>query len=249
MDSHPPSPTSQPSSPRSDTSSHQYSEVATEPLPPSELRMFNEHMTRRKHFLSDYERYNPIQNMQALANHVFDLSENVHRVGDEVAVSRRMLDMVGSHQREGNHNLRIIGEDVIGLERRFTGLETKFTGLETNIGTAFLAWIFGCIYTTAISLSYLFRRYTKGFGKDFLLSHNITIESRTYVQYLLIYLSLAFAWLRCFSDFSVCFFVFLSTCFPRSLYIHSLVTRDRCWKWFWRERSGGWTAAPLGWVV
>lgn len=95
--------------------------------------MFNEHMTRRKHFLSDFERYNPVQNMHALANHVFDLSENVHRVGDEVAVSRRMLDMVGSHQREGNHNLRIIGEDVIGLEKRFGILEKEIGQLRGRV--------------------------------------------------------------------------------------------------------------------
>jgi len=133
MDSHPPSPTSQPSSPRSETSSHRYSEVPTEPLPPSELRVFNEHMTRRKHFLSDFERYNPVQNMHALANHVFDLSENVHRVGDEVAISRRMLDMVGNHQREGNHNLRIIGEDVIGLEKRFGILEKEIGQLKGRV--------------------------------------------------------------------------------------------------------------------
>jgi len=132
MDSHPPSPTSQPSSPRSETS-HQYSEVPTEPLPPSELRVFNEHMTRRKHFLSDFERYNPVQNMHALANHVFDLSENVHRVGDEVATSRRMLDIVGSNQREGNHNLRIIGEDVIGLEKRFGILEKEIGQLRGRV--------------------------------------------------------------------------------------------------------------------
>ena len=30
-------------------------------------------------FLSDYEQYNPVQNMQALANHVFDLTEAVHQ--------------------------------------------------------------------------------------------------------------------------------------------------------------------------
>lgn len=133
-------------------------------------------------------------------------------------------------------------------------------GCGFSIGTAFLAWIFGCIYTTALLLSYLpgyiVIRYVKGFGEEFLLSHNITIESRIYVQ-LLIYLSLAFAWLRCcvrgisspstigVSDFSVdCYFVFLSfvdfflsrrTCFTRSLCIHLPVNRDRCWKWFWRE--------------
>lgn len=164
-------------------------------------------------------------------------------------------------------------------------------GCGFSIGTAFLAWFFGCIYTTATLLSsllvgYVLRGYINGFGEEFLLSHNITIESRIYV-YLLIYLSLAFAWLRCcvqgisspctfgVSDFSVdCFFAFLSfvdfflspgTCFPRSLYIHLPVTRDRCWKWFWRESGGGscfthfspflflfspgWTAAPLGCLV
>jgi len=138
-------------------------------------------------------------------------------------------------------------------------------GCGFSIGMAFLAWVFGCIYTTGPLLCYLLgyvlRRYTKGFGEEFLLSHNITIESRIYVQLLLIYLSLAFAWLWCcvrgisspctigVSDFSVdCFFGFPSfvdffrsrrMCFPRSLYIHLPVTRDRCWKWFWREWGGG----------
>jgi len=135
-------------------------------------------------------------------------------------------------------------------------------GCGFSIGTAFLVWIFNCIYTTAFLLSYLryvLRRYTKGFGEEFLLSHNITIESRIYVK-LLIYLSLAFAWLRCcvrgisspstigVSDcFVDCYFVSLSfvdfflslrTCFTRSLCIHLPVNRDRCWKWFWRETRG-----------
>jgi len=143
-------------------------------------------------------------------------------------------------------------------------LEEETISNWSSIGTAFLAWIFGRIYTTAFLLSYLpgyvLRRYIKGFGEEFLLSHNITIESRIYVL-LLIYLSLTFAWLRCcvrgisspfpigVSDFSVdCYFVFLSfvdfflsrrTYFLRSLCIHLPVNRDRCWKWFWRERGGG----------
>jgi len=142
-------------------------------------------------------------------------------------------------------------------------------GCGFSIGTAFLAWVFRCIYTRAILFSYLLgrflRRYIRRFGEEFLLSHNITIESRKYVQLLLMYHSLAFAWLRCcvqgvsspcaigVSDLSVpvltvdWFFVFLSfvdfflsqrTSYPRSLYIHLPVTRDRCWKWFWRERGG-----------
>ncbi|RPB04575.1 hypothetical protein L873DRAFT_1798854, partial [Choiromyces venosus 120613-1] len=57
LDSHPPSATSQPSLPPAETSSHNHSEVPTEPLSPAELRRFEELMVRRGRFLSDYERY------------------------------------------------------------------------------------------------------------------------------------------------------------------------------------------------
>ncbi|RPA88530.1 hypothetical protein L873DRAFT_1096668 [Choiromyces venosus 120613-1] len=134
MDSHPQSPTSEPSLTRLETSSRSDSEVATEPLPSSELRMFEGHMARRKHFLSDHERYNPVQNMQALANHVFDYSENIHNVGDEVAASRRMPDMVVTCQREGENNLRIIGDDVSGLKTKFAVLERLNEVLSEDMG-------------------------------------------------------------------------------------------------------------------
>lgn len=90
-------------------------------------------MTRRKHFLSDYERYNPVQNMHALANHVFDLSENVHRISDEVAVSRRMLGMVGDSSREANEQLRVIGEEVSLSRREMSVLKYEFDGIKGDV--------------------------------------------------------------------------------------------------------------------
>lgn len=90
-------------------------------------------MTRRKHFLSDYERYNPVQNMHALANHVFDLSENVHRISDEVAVSRRMLGMVNESSREANEQLRVIGEDVSLSRREMSVLKYEVDGIKGEV--------------------------------------------------------------------------------------------------------------------
>lgn len=127
MNSDPPSPTS------SDGSSNHQSEVPTEPLPASEILRWNDHMTRRKHFLSDYERYNPVQNMHALANHVFDLSENVHRISDEVAVSRRMLGMVSDSSREANEQLRVIGEEVSLSRREMSVLKYEFDGIKGDV--------------------------------------------------------------------------------------------------------------------
>ncbi|RPA99816.1 hypothetical protein L873DRAFT_1805894 [Choiromyces venosus 120613-1] len=101
MDSHPPSPISQLSLRQLKRSSHPYLKVATEHLLPSESRTFIEHITRTKHFLSYLERYNLVRSMQALANHVFDSSENVHDlsenvdyVGYQVTVWRHKLEMV-----------------------------------------------------------------------------------------------------------------------------------------------------------
>ncbi|KAH0614327.1 uncharacterized protein H6S33_006213 [Morchella sextelata] len=82
MNTDPHSPPS-PGSTTSESPSNHYSEVPTEPIPASEILRWNEHMSRRKHFLSDYERYNPVQNMHALANHVFDLSESVHSISNQ----------------------------------------------------------------------------------------------------------------------------------------------------------------------
>jgi len=131
MDSISPSPSSHPSSPASEIS-HQNSEVPTEPITQSELRLFTEHLTRRKRFLSDYEQYNPVQNMQALANHVFDLTETVHHVSGEVTDSRRMIDLVRDNQREGNESLRLIGGEMERLGGHVGMLEKKVDMLEES---------------------------------------------------------------------------------------------------------------------
>jgi len=104
------------SEPESPTSSNQseghYSEVATEPLPESERQLVYEYMSRRQHFLSDYERDNPVQNMQMLANHVFDLSENIYRLKSDFTSSRRLLDIVSANQRDGNESIMYVGNDL-----------------------------------------------------------------------------------------------------------------------------------------
>lgn len=80
-------------------------------------------MTRRKHFLSDYERYNPVQNMHALANHVFDLSENVHSISNQVTVSGRTLGFVQEHTRDTSESLRSVGEELTRLKGDVEGLK------------------------------------------------------------------------------------------------------------------------------
>ncbi|RPB04592.1 hypothetical protein L873DRAFT_1273527 [Choiromyces venosus 120613-1] len=134
MDSHPPSPTSEPSLPRSETSSHRDSEVSTEPLPSSELRMFDGHMERRKHFLSDHEKYNPVENTQALANVVCELSEHIRHIGDEVGASHHMLEMAVTCQRDGENNLRMIGDDTIQLKTKCVVLQPWNGCLREDMG-------------------------------------------------------------------------------------------------------------------
>lgn len=90
-------------------------------------------MTRRSRFLSDYQRYDPVQNMQALANHVFDLSENVRRMGLESSETSRMLKIVGDNQREGNQTLQVLGGEVAGLEKKVIGLDKKVIGLDEKV--------------------------------------------------------------------------------------------------------------------
>lgn len=89
-----------------------YSEVPTEPLPPSERRLVDEYMTRRQQFLSNYERYVPIQNMQALANHVFDLTENINHMRTDFTGSRRLLDIVSTNQRDVNESIKGVAQDL-----------------------------------------------------------------------------------------------------------------------------------------
>ncbi|RPA94205.1 hypothetical protein L873DRAFT_1793111 [Choiromyces venosus 120613-1] len=96
--------------------------------------MFEGHMESRKHFLSDHEKYNPVENTQALANHVFDLSEHVHHIGDKVGASHHMLEMAVTCQRDGENNLRIIGDDAIGLKTQCAVLQPRNGGLREDMG-------------------------------------------------------------------------------------------------------------------
>ncbi|RPA88999.1 hypothetical protein L873DRAFT_1823656 [Choiromyces venosus 120613-1] len=105
MDSHPPPPTSQSSLPRSETSFHRDSEVPTDPLSPAELRRFEEYTV-----------------FDLSENVIHGLSENV-RIGDEVAESHLMLDTAVTCQYMGENNLRIIGDDVIGLKANLALME------------------------------------------------------------------------------------------------------------------------------
>lgn len=111
----------------SDTAS--FSEVPTEPLADSERQLMADYMHRRQHFLSDYERYSPVQNMHMLANHVFDLSENIFRMKSEISnnftSSRRMLDMVVQNQREENDSMRDMGDDLGSLKQDVSSLKQE----------------------------------------------------------------------------------------------------------------------------
>jgi len=72
--------------------------------------------------------------MQALANHVFDLSENVRRMGHESSENSRMLKIVGDNQRDCNQTLQVMGGEVAGLEKKVIGLNKRVTRLERRFG-------------------------------------------------------------------------------------------------------------------
>lgn len=110
------------------------SEVPTEPLNPSERQMVQDYMSRRQHFLSDYERYNPVQNMHMLANHVFDLSENIFRLKADFTSSRRMLDIVAANQRDENETIRIIGDDLNHNSANVGEMRQEVSVLKQEIG-------------------------------------------------------------------------------------------------------------------
>jgi len=101
-----------PNSINSPGSDGHYSEVPTEPLPASERQLVHEYMSRRQHFLSDFEKYNPVQNMQMLAHHVFELSEGVVRLRNDFAGSRRLLEFLSNNQREANESVMNVGHDL-----------------------------------------------------------------------------------------------------------------------------------------
>ncbi|KAI5846702.1 hypothetical protein BZA05DRAFT_406350 [Tricharina praecox] len=89
-----------------------YSEIATEPLPENEQLQIHDYMNRRSIFLSDFERYNPVQNMQMLAHHVFELSEGVGRMKNDLTESRRMVGFVSDNQRQHDTSIRHVGSDL-----------------------------------------------------------------------------------------------------------------------------------------
>lgn len=125
--------------------------VSTEPLPPSVLQHEEDFMSRRQQFLSDYERYNPVQNMQMLANHVFDLSDNVRELHTDFTASRRILSDnqrdfsnslkdIGSHLDSVSHDvLEVVGDlgrvkSYLGeVDSRLGGVEGRLGGVETDL--------------------------------------------------------------------------------------------------------------------
>lgn len=99
------------------------SEVPTVPLNQAETRLIHDYMTRRQHFLSDYERYNPVQNMHALANHVFDLTEGIYTMKDdlgavknETARTGRLIDFLNGQHQEQNGNIMGMGQDMVAMK-------------------------------------------------------------------------------------------------------------------------------------
>jgi seryl-tRNA synthetase len=90
-----------------------------------------QYMHRRSHFLSDFERYNPVQNMQMLAHHVFELSEGVGRLKDDFTGSRRLLSIVAANQREENESIRAVGEDLGRVKENVSGVHSE---LKDEIG-------------------------------------------------------------------------------------------------------------------
>lgn len=120
-----------PSSISFDTESH-YSEVPTEHQPPHERQMVNDRMLRRRYFLSDYEKYNPVQNMHMLANHVFDLTEGILRLDNNFAGSRRMLDFVATNQRDVDASVRAVGNDLSMFQASFADETQAFKGSVTE---------------------------------------------------------------------------------------------------------------------
>jgi len=115
-----------------DTESH-FSEVPTEHLPPHERQMVNEQMLRRRYFLSDYEKYNPVQNIHMLASHVFDLTEGILRLDNNYAGSRRMLDFVATNQRDVDASVRAVGTDLSSVTEDLGGLKEDINFLRSEM--------------------------------------------------------------------------------------------------------------------
>jgi len=123
-----------------------YSEVPTEPMPPQDQHLVREHMARQRQFLSDYERYNPVQNMHMLANHVFGLSEqilelngsmgslngNMNSLKADSTSSRRLIDLVSANQHEANGSIRELGDDVTATKADIKDLRKEVGELKRS---------------------------------------------------------------------------------------------------------------------
>jgi len=92
------------------------STVPTEPLNASERRLVDNYMSHRQQFMSDFERYNPVQNLSVLASHVFDVSHNIRQLNSEFDSSRRLMNIISENQRSENESLRGLGEDTTSLK-------------------------------------------------------------------------------------------------------------------------------------
>ncbi|TGZ79664.1 hypothetical protein EX30DRAFT_342283 [Ascodesmis nigricans] len=126
------------STPSSPSSPASFSEsIPTEPLNPADIALVTEYMERRQLFLSDYERYNPVQNMHALATHVFDLSEHLFafrsQVTTDFATSRRMLDFVKENQRELSDASKTMGDDLVEQKEDIRMLKEEVKGLKEEV--------------------------------------------------------------------------------------------------------------------
>lgn len=133
---HPESPRdfSSPGSDRDDQYSE--SEVPTEIIPVHEVQQHTSDIHRRQMFLSDFTQYHPVQNMNALADHVFNLSENIVHlrsqvkedfgiIRDEFTTQKRMLGLVSDTVKDCNKYNRHIGEDVTSLKQDIDSLRSE----------------------------------------------------------------------------------------------------------------------------
>lgn len=71
--------------------------------------------------------------MHMLANHVFDLSENIDALKRDVATSRRTLDFVSDNQREMSTSMRAMGEDMEHLGGGFKVMRENQIRLEGTV--------------------------------------------------------------------------------------------------------------------
>lgn len=75
--------------------------------------------------------------MQMLANHVFDLSENIHDFRNDFTGSRRILSIVSDNQRIVSDSIKEVGSDLGNLENEVKhdvgGLRQDLNNLKNEI--------------------------------------------------------------------------------------------------------------------